>query len=281
MKTLRQNNQLSNRSLGNQQGNQLDNKQSNLQKIQQAYSQAIYQADTNALELLIHGTTDFTTRTRVDVYRNNTLGTLKQTLADTYPVCEMLVGKNYFKQLGTAYVRQYPSTDRNLDHYGSEFPLTLQNLIEQRDELQKLAYLADVAQLEWCLHQAYYAPNRTVFDFERFSNLGSEQHENIVFKLADDIYLMESPYPIYTIWLSHQNSEENTDDLDSEPHNYIMVHRDSWQAQALLIDEALYLLLNAIKQNTPLSKLTDLLENSPMDIVTLIQQGFVTGFEFK
>lgn len=265
----------------------------NLQKIQQAYSQAIYQADTDALESLIHGSTDFTTRKRVDIYRNNTLGTLKQTLADTYPVCEMLVGTRYFKQLSTAHVRQYPSIDRNLDHYGSEFSQTLQQLIQQREELKALAYLADIAQLEWLLHQSYYAPNRRPFDFEQFSTLNEEQQTQIVFKLADDIRLMESPHSVYDIWISHQNPDKsidkNTDkniDKDeeheivqvTETHNYIMVQRDSWQSQALLIDKTLYELLNAIKLNMPLSKLADYLEKSPMDIATLIQQGFITGF---
>jgi len=262
--------------------------QNRLQNIQQAYSQAIYHADTDALESLIHGTENFTTRTRVDIYRNNTLGTLKQTLADTYPVCEMLVGTHYFKQLSTAHVRQYPSIDRNLDHYGSEFSHTLQRLIQQRDELTELAYLADVAQLEWRLHQSYYAPNRALFDFEQFSSLDTKQHEHIVFTLAEDIRLMESPYPVYDIWIAHQNTTEKTKSYTNsekykieglaESHHYIMVQRDSWQSQALLIDKELYTLLKAIKHNTSLSKLSDLLENSPMDIATLIQQGFVTGF---
>jgi len=259
----------------------------NLQHIQQAYSQAIYQADTDVLESLIHGTENFTTRTRVDIYRNNTLGALNQTLSDTYPVCEMLVGTNYFKQLSTAHVRQYPSADRNLDHYGGEFPQTLQQLIQQRDELQKLTYLADVAQLEWLLHQSYDAPNRSPFDFKKLSTLNEKQQTQIVFTLADDIYLMESPHSVYEIWIKHQNAINNSIDNDEkqaieqtiESHDYIMVQRESWQSQALLIDKALYQLLTAIKQKTPLSMLTGLLEDSPMDIATLIQQGWVTGFD--
>ena len=94
---------------------------------------------------------------------------------------------------------------------------------------------------------------------------------------------MDSQYPVYDIWMSHDNSD-NTDNnvgmMQSEGHNFILVQRESWQPQPLLIEESLYLLLMAIQQNTPLIELTDLLDNSPMDIASLIQQGFVTGFDF-
>lgn len=254
----------------------------NLSKIQQAYSQAIYGADTLTLESLINGDSKFSTRKRVDVYRNNTIGTLKQTLSDTFPVCEMLVGEKYFKQLTSAHVQEYPSMQRNLDLYGESFAETLQALIQSRDELKKLAYLADVAQLEWLLNQSYFATDRETFDINAFSLLSAEQQTQSYFCLAEDIHLMESPFAVYDIWMSHQNVKETevdeASDQLSHTHNYLLVQRAAWQPQAILIDKALFQLLISIKKQTPLECLTHLLENSPMDIAALIQQGFVTGF---
>lgn len=262
-----------------------------LDVLQDAYSQAIYSADTETLESLILGSDGFTTRTRVDIYRNNTHGTLENTLSQVFPVSEALVGENYFKQLATAHISNHPSLDRNLDEYGSQFPQTLAYLIESREELHELSYLSDVAQLEWLIHQSYYAKDRTAFDVDKFSQLSAEQQTQVHFILADDISLMDSPYPVYDIWLKHQEEITNTSDQakddininisDAEHsyHSYLLIQRQQWKTNTQVIDNHFYRLLQAIDKKTALIDLTEFLENSPTDIAELIQQRMVVGFE--
>ncbi len=249
--------------------------------LQQTYSEAIYGADSKPLESLILDSVEkvgsFTKKARVDIYRNNVLGALKNALSDVYPVCEALVGIDYFNQLTTLHVQQHPSSRRNLDFYGEDFPLTLKELIKDRDELQELAYLADVAQLEWLLHQSYFAPNRTQFDVERFGQLSAEQQMKVKFKLSDDIGLMSTPYPVYDIWHSHQQEGVSFKYKEQE-HNYMLVQREQWQSHSQLIDGSLYDLLVAIDQGTELLELTPYLDKSPQDIASLIQQGIVAGY---
>lgn len=257
-----------------------------LDAIQNAYSKAIYSADTEALESLIHGREGFTTRTRVDIYRNNTHGSLQNTLSQVFPVCEALVGENYFKQLAAAYVSDHPSLDRNLDEYGAEFPQSLTDLIEIREELHALSYLDDVAQLEWLIHQSYYSDNRSTFDIEQFSQLSAEQQTQVRFKLAVDISLMQSPYPVYDIWLKHQPESSSISDEENDrisfndaEHSYLLIQRQQWKTNTQIIDKGLFRLLQAIDHKTALIDLTGFLEDSPTDIAELIQQRMVIGFE--
>lgn len=248
-----------------------------LNEIQQAYAQAIYSGDSKALEDQIFGTENFPKSSRVNIYRNNTLGALKDALRSVYPVCVALVGEDYFNQLANVHVSEYPSTDRNLDFYGEQFPVTLQNLIDTREELQSLAYLADVAKLEWCLHEIYYAADRAPFDYESFAKLTAEQQTRVRFKLAADVRLLHSAFPVYDIWLSHQ---DDSHDINNEQvHRYILFYRETWKPEMMQLDQNSYELLMAMQRNTPLLELTDLLEKSPIDIAALIQKGLVAGFE--
>lgn len=258
-----------------------------LANLQQTYSEAIYGANTKPLESLILDSVEktesiksFTKQARVDIYRNNVLGTLKNALSDVYLVCEALVGIDYFNQLVTSHIQQHPSRQRNLDLYGENFPSTLHALIKEHTELEDLAYLADVAQLEWLLHKSYFASDRTHFDVEQFGQLSAEQQMKVKFKLSEDIGLMSSSYPVYDIWQSHQQESEEgiTVNFEEKKHNYIVVQREKWQSHSELIDESLYHLLVAIDQGVELLELTSYLEKSPQDIASLIQQGIVTGY---
>lgn len=248
-----------------------------LEDIQQAYAKAIYGNDSQPLEQIIHGSEAFTTAQRVGVYQNNTIGGLKTTLSNTYPICESLVGSDYFKQLSQHHVKLNPSDDRNLDVYGENFPDTLHTLIEQRPELAKLAYLADVAKLEWVHHQTYFANDRETFDLEAFAALAPEAQTQVSFKLADDVSLIDSPYPIYDIWYCHEQGVDP--EITHKEHNYLLIQRAQWKITTELIDADYYALLRAIESGKTLIELTSFLETSPVDLGTLIEQRIIAGFQ--
>lgn len=247
-----------------------------LEDIQQAYAKAIYANDSSALEAIIHENPAFCAEKRIGIYQNNTLGALKTTLSNTYPICESLVGKDYFGQLANHQVKQHPSTNRNLDIYGTDFPATLATLIEQRAELAELAYLTDVAQLEWQLQQSYFASDRQSFDLEAFAALTPEAQTQVTFTLADDVSLIDSPYPIYDIWHSHQ--QKTSPEISHTEHNYLLIQRAKWKVTAELIDGTYYDLLRAIAESKTLLELTVFLQDSPVDLATLIQQKMISGF---
>ena len=58
--------------------------------------------------------------TRVKVYQNNATETFRKTLASSYPVVERLVGDACFRSLAAAYARLSPSTNADLQHFGTD-----------------------------------------------------------------------------------------------------------------------------------------------------------------
>ena len=64
-----------------------------------------------------------------------------------------LVGEEFFRLLAKRFIEQHPSHSGNLHRYGSEMAEFLMHF----ENTQHLAYLPDVARLEWAYHLAYFA----------------------------------------------------------------------------------------------------------------------------
>jgi hypothetical protein len=92
-------------------------------------------------------------RTRFAIYRDNVIGSLVTALADAFPVTRLLVGSRYFDAVAADFARQSPPVAPRLSIYGDLFPDYLRTL----STLNDLAYVPDVARLEWVRIEAYFA----------------------------------------------------------------------------------------------------------------------------
>ena len=81
----------------------------------------------------------------IEVYRNNYRGNLHDTLTLVYPVIEQLVGRDFFRFMTRNFINQHQSRGGNLHHYGKE----MASFIAAFEPAKELAYLSDVATLEW------------------------------------------------------------------------------------------------------------------------------------
>ena len=66
------------------------------------------------------------TDSRLDVYRTIVAENHRSALSDTYPVCEQLVGPDYFKVLAWNYLLKFPTGEADLNLYGKDFPIFTQ-----------------------------------------------------------------------------------------------------------------------------------------------------------
>lgn len=85
-----------------------------------------------------------TTTSNLKVYRHNWLFGLLTALQRRYPSVEKTLQPDNFKFFAKEFIYQHPSRLINIDDYGENFAAFLQ----QRQELQALPYLGDLAQLD-------------------------------------------------------------------------------------------------------------------------------------
>jgi hypothetical protein len=130
---------------------------------------------------------------RLAVYRNHVVASLTAALESIYPVVARLVDVRFFRYAADAYVREAPPTGPCLFEYGGTFPEFLARFPAARS----LAYLPDVARLEWAMNVALHAPDAPPLEPGALRALPPVA-------LHPSVTLLPSPCPLDSIWRAHQ-----------------------------------------------------------------------------
>ena len=83
-------------------------------------------------------------------------------LRDTYPATTEALGEPAFNAFARDFIRTHPLTSGDQTFYGSDFPAFLQS----HPQIGPLAWLGDLARLEWAEHRAHHAADAAPCDFE-------------------------------------------------------------------------------------------------------------------
>jgi hypothetical protein len=143
---------------------------------------------------------------RIEVYRRGALANLAAALAATYPVVLRLVGEAFFGEAARRHALGEPSTSGNLDDYGAAFADFLAAYPHARD----LPYLADVARLEWAMHESRRAPEAPALDPASLAEVDADHAETVELTLHPSVRLVASPHPVLAIWEANQSDRDGT-----------------------------------------------------------------------
>ncbi|MBM9887792.1 MULTISPECIES: HvfC/BufC N-terminal domain-containing protein [Deefgea] len=171
-----------------------------------------------------------------DIYRNNIQLNRINALRIAYPSIDKLLGSEFFDAMALIYVQQSPLSQSNLHAAGADFP----EFIHQFPHVAAYPYLSDVARLDWAIHHAHYAPDKTSYTAQQLAEQAT-QLASLRFELHPALTLLQSPYPIVSI-LEMQQGGAAPDDLNQPEYAAI------WRDQYLRISAADYCFL-AVLQN--------------------------------
>jgi hypothetical protein len=175
-----------------------------LHELQAAFLRAMFGPDEPELLETIVGD-GLLPAARLQIYRHHVLSSLTDVLQATFPVVCRLVDERFFRYAADAYIRQYPPEAPCLFEYGAHFAAFLAAFPPCRH----LAYLSDVARLEWALHKALHAEVRTTpLDPAELGNLAPHEVAQLTLQFDPSVTLLDSPWPIDQIWRVNQADEE-------------------------------------------------------------------------
>jgi hypothetical protein len=120
-------------------------------------------------------------------YRGNAAGIAERALGAAYPTIKMLLGEESFRQLARVFWMNTPPTRGDLAEWGD----TLPNFVAADAQLASEPYLADVARVDWAIHRAESAADRST---GATSELPS---------LPPGAALIDSSWPVASIWRAH------------------------------------------------------------------------------
>ena len=209
---------------------------------------------------------------RFDVYRNNVIVSLKQALADSFPVVEKLIGVQNFASLAGLYVRANPPSDPRMMLYGDEFP----GFLETFEPLKHIGYLPDVARLELAMRRSYHAADATAIDPAIFASLPPEQLVQTQARFAPAMHIVRSPWPILDIW--HFNMTEAAPQPRAEAQD-VLIARPEFDPNLHLLGPGAYDVLTLLHTGKPLGTSLESIEETAPDfdfsalLGTLLQSG--------
>ncbi|MBI5891475.1 MAG: putative DNA-binding domain-containing protein [Nitrosomonadales bacterium] len=212
----------------------------------------------------------------VGVYRNNYRGNLHDTLAGAYPVIRQLVGEEFFRLLAKRFIEQHPSRSGNLHRYGGE----MAEFLAHFENTRHLAYLPDMARLEWAYHRAYFADDAARFDLTRLASVPPESYAGLRWQLHPSCTLLATAFPVAAIWRAHQESAgaDFNIDLDSGGDN-LLVYRNGLSVNIIDIPAASLHWLEQLRQDIGMGAATEstLAAYPEFDLGTALQHWLANG----
>lgn len=254
-----------------------------LAKLQEKFSKNIY--DRKNLEICTNinfGKIDI--NERLDIYRNNVLGSFDDALKMTYPVTNKIVGDDCFENFISKYHHSYKSNSGNLEDYGESFP----ELIKQLEPDHKLLYLSDVAKLEWFYNLAYFCKDSAIIDIKKLQSLGEEDFMSLNFDLHPTCHIISSKDPLYSIWNENRQEETNKEiNLEENKGQFIIIERSYLNVNVHELTKLEYDFLRLTKEGKNIYHIHEILSNEEEDfdigslINKFISSGIITNFSIK
>jgi Putative DNA-binding domain len=128
------------------------------------------------------------------VYRSAYRNRLLDALTTRYERTQKWVGEESFTAAACHHVILTPPSSWTLDHYGADFPVTLEALFAEDPEVAELAWL------EWHMQQAFAAPDCAVLDAAALAELAAGDWDSAMFALVPGFAARELRTQIVALW---------------------------------------------------------------------------------
>ncbi|HEY3730335.1 MAG TPA: DNA-binding domain-containing protein [Steroidobacteraceae bacterium] len=170
------------------------------------------------------------------IYRATADGTLTNALRLSFPAVERLVGAEFFDGAARALMRAQAPTSACLNDYGSEFA----QFLHQFAPAAGIAYLAEVARLEWAVNRALHASDVPALELSRLRSLDAAALARVCFTANPGLSVLQLRFPADAIWravLDQNEAAMAAVDLASGPVR-LLIERDALGVQVRRLSAA-------------------------------------------
>lgn len=214
------------------------------------------------------------------VYRNNVFENLTAALKAVYPVIERLVGEGFFRYAAASCISLHPPRSGNLHDFGENFAEFLEGFPPARE----LAYLPDVARLEWAWHQSFHSADGTPLAITALATIPPEQYGNLKITLQPSVRMVSSPYPVLRIWQVNQGGYAGDQEVNLEAGGVKLLVIRRRQVEIEPLGEGDHVLLSCFAAGVPFAQAAEsaLQTQTDYDLVAALQRlaaaGILAGF---
>lgn len=171
---------------------------SRLRDLQCGVGQAVLGGDEESIVAAIQGD-GLEPAARLNIYRNHYNTSLADALKATFPVVCRILDARFFGYAASEFIKTNPPRQVCLFEYGEALPAFLESF----PPCAQLAYIGDVARLEWLINSALHSPAVPPIDSRDLAHLDSADYPRLILALQPSLRFIESRWPIDRIW--HEN----------------------------------------------------------------------------
>ena len=242
-------------------------------------TQALQREQSNLLQAIAGQSSNAYNPRGLQVYQANRAVLAERTLASTYPVITQLIGGTSFKPLARHFWQQHPPQRGDMGQWGAQLP----EFLASAPQLAEEPFLADVARIEWALHQAATASD-AVLDAASFELLaGAEDAPPVSLVLSPGVCMLASAYAVVSVINAHLQGQPTLDEaaarLQAGDGEYALVWRQGLKPKVRSVSPAEYQLITALQTSNTLGAALDQATSteSAFDFNTWLTQAVQTG----
>jgi hypothetical protein len=213
--------------------------ESGLAQLQRGFGEAIF-FDSAPVPATIRSASGSAHASRFGVYRNNVFASLINAVAARYPVTRKLLWDEAFNRVAHRYVATEPPRSPVLLDYGETFPQFLRGV----GQGAAANYLADIAALEADRTRAYHAADATPLERDAFTAIPAEQWPDLRLKLHPSVELLQSAFPVVSVWQANLTAGDNTIGLWAP--ECALIARPRLQVEVWRVSQGIYEFLAAL-----------------------------------
>jgi len=172
-----------------------------LRDLQLAMGRSVLGHDETSLADAIVGD-GIAPESRLRIYRHHYEISLTEALKAIYPAICRLVDERFFGYAAHEYIKAHPPRRPCLHEYGESFA----DFLASFPPCRTLAYLADVARMEWRINASLHAPSEPPLAADAFRDVAIGDYPRLVFRLLPSLGYLESPWPIDRIWSGREEA---------------------------------------------------------------------------
>ena len=185
-----------------------------LREFQASFGAALLHAgDAEAAFVASLEQADAEARRRLAVYRRNVFGAMTGALRASDPVVERIVGAPFFRHAAEAYIHAQPSASGDLNDFGGAFAAFLADFAPAAS----LAYLPDVARLEWQVQRLHFVAAPAAADLSAVAAVPAAQWLAAKFTFHDAWVRQDSAWPLAQIWRVNQPDHDGDMTVGAAP----------------------------------------------------------------
>lgn len=243
-----------------------------LREMQQCFATALRDEREMAPVLTLLSGDAARNRALLDIYRGNAVGNVAKALSLAFPVVRLIVGDEFFDGLARACWHAHPSRSGDLDLYGACFA----DFLSGFEHVRLLPYLPEVAQLEWCVHRLQTEVDHRAATLDVLSAVAPAQVGELRMSVQPGMRILESAWPLATIWQQHQPGFAGEVDVDLDMAECVLIHRRGWRVEVMALAPAEAALWRTLAAGASLAAALEaaFAVDAGLDVAQAIQSGF-------